>query len=488
MEWNLSDPFKARSDNHNNTYGDNTDQVSNSGSMAHKYKPQDNNQFYDYDLEEKKKQQEQKKQYHSMLDKQRYEKIQEKNLHQNEDQTMQDDDFEEIEKVRNKKYLEYINSSYKSALEYKKEKEREKRESEVEEERERLKNIQKELKDEENKRGHKKATFVHEAQEVANRKRMIKDFESKQKMTEKAEYQQLANQNYQREVERENNYKNYFKQYDNDMSERMANHMKYVTSAEIEKHQKLDDFEKRRIREVQENAKTKEEQVQKLHLQRTLDANSINKGMIDRIDQERMSKREKYQKLVEERQIEEKNARDQDKRLFEDEELKRKLYREALDYQKNIHEYDKTNTAQIQKNINNKNMNGYGNNAEPQGMIPGIHNLQSIGSKPTLRRAQDDMADPSAFSNMPAKSSNKSYKNLMSSVKSVADFTSRESPIRKSTKYDPITNPIPAFSQNPYILKEKAMVIGEASHSMMNPNRRSRRSLLSSTAEKNILI
>lgn len=488
MEWNLADPFKARSDNHNNQHAD-IDKLSQAGSHRAVSTINDAVSSYpdQYDLEEKKRQQDQKKQYHIMLDKQRLEKQNKDRMErQHADQQIEDDGLEEMQKAKDKKYQEYMNGAYKSALEYKREKEREKRDAEVEEERERLKRIQKELKEEEAKRGVKKATFVHEAQEVANNKRMMKELTQKQKLDEKSEYQKLSQINYQREVERENNYKNYFREYDNDMSERVANHMKYVTSAEIEKQQKLDQFEDNRIQEHQRTIQEREEQDMKDRLKRTLDANSTNKNMIAQIDQKRLSKREKYQKLVEQRQKEEQQVRDQEKQLFDEEELKRKLYREALDYQKNIHDYDKTTKSLIERNLAQKN--GFGSQkVEPQGMVPGIHNIQSIGSKAVLRKAQDDMPDLNTFSNLPNQSLANSYKGLGGS-KSMMDIHVKDAPVKRPNKYDPITNPIPSFNQNPYVNREKALVVGESPSNMLHSNRGPRRSLLSSTAEKNILI
>lgn len=126
-----------------------------------------------------------------------------------------------------------------------------------------------------------------------------------------------------------------------------------------------------------------------------------------------------------------------------------------------------------------KDVNNY------QGMIPGIHNIQSIGSKPTLRRANDDMPDPSSYNSLPSKQLNRSFKDLKNAVKPLEDFTKIESPTGNE-KYNPITNPVPFFNQNPYISKEKSIIGGDGAGTLLSSNRRSRRSLLSSIAEKNM--
>lgn len=128
-------------------------------------------------------------------------------------------------------------------MEQKKQKEREEKEIDMEEELKRLKYIQKDLKEQERLSNIKKTTFIHEAQEVAEHKRQVKELEQHKKQQEKQEYQKYASQNFQQEVDREKNYKKFFKDYDNQMSERMANHLKYVTQSQIQKQTKLDEIE-----------------------------------------------------------------------------------------------------------------------------------------------------------------------------------------------------------------------------------------------------
>jgi len=39
--------------------------------------------------------------------------------------------------------------------------------------------------------------------------------------------------------------------------------------------------------------------------------------------------------------------------------------------------------------------------------------------------------------------------------------------IGKSSYYNPISNPVPSFSQNPYILREKQLLLANKSHSSL---------------------
>ena len=70
-------------------------------------------------------------------------------------------------------------------MEQKKQKERENKETDMEEELKRLKYIQKDLKEQERLNNVKKTTFIHEAQEVAEHKRQVKELEQQKKQVEK---------------------------------------------------------------------------------------------------------------------------------------------------------------------------------------------------------------------------------------------------------------------------------------------------------------
>ena len=135
------------------------------------------------------------KHYYNALDRQRYEKIQERLA---SDQLKQMDLIEiknreknlekvkEMEKEQKHKYLEYMNNNYKTTLDYKRELQKEKRESELEEERLRLKIIDKDLKDEQFRKQKKKETYIQEIQQVENHKKIMNEME-KQKVLSKLE-------------------------------------------------------------------------------------------------------------------------------------------------------------------------------------------------------------------------------------------------------------------------------------------------------------
>eukprot|EP00831_Metopus_contortus_P041452 TRINITY_DN32533_c0_g1_i2.p1 TRINITY_DN32533_c0_g1~~TRINITY_DN32533_c0_g1_i2.p1 ORF type:complete len:146 (-),score=25.31 TRINITY_DN32533_c0_g1_i2:128-565(-) len=101
-------------------------------------------------------------------------------------------------------------------------------------------------------------------------------------------------------------------------------------------------------------------------------------------------------------------------------------------------------------------------------MIPGINNIPSIGSRPTCRGGKEIVN--TSFMNVPSseprstRKINASFDQRMfeepkldhASAKSVIP-----SPSSAWGKYNPITNPIPNFNQNPYIMRERVRATTE---------------------------
>lgn len=69
-------------------------------------------------------------------------------------------------------------------------------------------------------------------------------------------------------------------------------------------------------------------------------------------------------------------------------------------------------------------------------LIPGINNIPSVGSKPTCKVGKTIVNN-----------------SLMSIPKLKSPITNEEIPF-----YNPITNPVPRFTDNPYIMKEKQLI------------------------------
>ncbi len=81
-------------------------------------------------------------------------------------------------------------------------------------------------------------------------------------------------------------------------------------------------------------------------------------------------------------------------------------------------------------------------------LIPGISNISSVGSKPTCRSGRSVLTTTGYASLSPPKQPLRS-----------GDGERLQSPLGMSVGYNPITNPIPNFSQNPYILRQKQLAM-----------------------------
>ena len=70
-----------------------------------------------------------------------------------------------------------------------------------------------------------------------------------------------------------------------------------------------------------------------------------------------------------------------------------KVYRETLDHQKQINEFNSGRLGtmtQVEKQFNKKDLRSYKNMENNiAGMVPGLNNLSSVGSAPMLRKAYD---------------------------------------------------------------------------------------------------
>ena len=86
-------------------------------------------------------------------------------------------------------------------------------------------------------------------------------------------------------------------------------------------------------------------------------------------------------------------------------------------------------------------------------VIPGIHHISSIGSRPTCRGGRA-IINPSFLSPEPNK--NLLNNNITTPI------------IKKTPYYNPITNPIPVSTRNPYIMKEMRAMIREREDSITN--------------------
>ena len=72
------------------------------------------------------------------------------------------------------------------------------------------------------------------------------------------------------------------------------------------------------------------------------------------------------------------------------------IYRDTLNYQKQIHDFQRDRLGamtQVEKEMNRPDLNSFKDKAEgATAMIPGIHNLETVGSTSILRKAYNASA------------------------------------------------------------------------------------------------
>ena len=90
-------------------------------------------------------------------------------------------------------------------------------------------------------------------------------------------------------------------------------------------------------------------------------------------------------------------------------------------------------------------------------LIPGLNNLSSIGSVPTLRKAYNHSVSYTPWDFKSEYFPSTDWEIAQQAVRNIQD-----SPVRRETPkneiYNPITNPIPWVNQNPYIMNERTIL------------------------------
>ncbi len=93
-------------------------------------------------------------------------------------------------------------------------------------------------------------------------------------------------------------------------------------------------------------------------------------------------------------------------------------------------------------------------------LIPGINNIASIGSRPTCR-----IGKVIAGSLLTPIVSSKGMLAGVSRAGSSRGSAMSNSPLSRSSIYNPISNPVPQFTQNPYIMRQRGVMLRQQASS-----------------------
>lgn len=99
---------------------------------------------------------------------------------------------------------------------------------------------QKELFTEEAFNDYKRYMYTKDVHQLLKEKKHQKDLEQKEKLQNKVDYQQMCDQRFKAEEAKENQYKQFFKDYEKAMHSRMNKHISNVLKEDYKKQKEID--------------------------------------------------------------------------------------------------------------------------------------------------------------------------------------------------------------------------------------------------------
>jgi hypothetical protein len=137
--------------------------------------------------------------------------------------------------------------------------------------------------------------------------------------------------------------------------------------------------------------------------------------------------------------------------------IKKDHYRSVLDHQKQMANAQKQSYGAMtaeERQFNKKEINYFSNRQNSvEAMIPGINNLNTVGTSP-LKRGAVNMIQSARGEAHSRNGFSQSMKSLPMMNHSVLK-TLPAQPDDQPKNYNPITNPLPWHNDNPYVRKEQ---------------------------------
>jgi hypothetical protein len=181
------------------------------------------------------------------------------------------------------------------------------------------------------------------------------------------------------------------------------------------------------------------------------DTMELLKMQMEERDYKKSEKKNKYAALVQQSMLEEKEIRQMQSKIKEDKAQLQKNYAKALEAQMAV-----KRPAAIE--VGNKRAEDASNKLEssPKGMVPGIFNIDSVGSRAIYRTGVMIAKSPSI--GMSSKYMEEVRK-LEGKKKIERQSDQNVVPNKNSEKYNTITNPIPMATSNPYLIKQLSKAV-----------------------------
>jgi len=159
-------------------------------------------------------------------------------------------------------FKKQIAESYKTQMTDQKQKELAAKQRKLEEDQLRLMETKRQLEAEQRHKLELKYNFIKETEADLHAKQEVKSFEKELVSLQREEYKKMMDQNSEKELERERQYKKYFKDLDKGLLVRQKIHEESVSSPEKMKEQQLVDWVKRNEEAYMRSLKTTYEQQQ----------------------------------------------------------------------------------------------------------------------------------------------------------------------------------------------------------------------------------
>ena len=180
------------------------------------------------------------------------------------------------------------------------------------------------------------------------------------------------------------------------------------------------------------------------------DTMELLKMQMEEHSYKKSEKKNKYAALVQQSMLEEKEIRHMQDKIKEDKAQLQKNYAKALEAQMTV--------KRPAVDMGNKRAEEASNKLEssPKGMVPGIFNIDSVGSRAIYRTGVMIAKSPSI--GMSSKYMEEVRK-LEEKKKVERQSDQNVIPNKNSEKYNTITNPIPMATSNPYLIKQLSKVV-----------------------------
>lgn len=211
-----------------------------------------------------------------------------------------------------------------------------------------------------------------------------RNFENNIKNQEKYDFNNMVQENIQKEINREHDYKNIFQNYENKHKNRIKYHQDFLKN----NHSKLDNvkdlYEKKYFEEKQQlndiitiNTKIK-------HDESTRKNFDIVKLQLEKKHMDRIKDAELHRRSIEQR-FKEDDFNKQLDRMEKEERMKTKMmYNDFLKQQIDLKKSQRHGTmTDIEVKLNRYDIPELNGSKVVQSLIPGINHIDSIGSKPT---------------------------------------------------------------------------------------------------------